>query len=877
MKQLITTLLLITSFSGVSQLQEINYSLRCAYVTSRYGDCDDWPGDEEYEAKYWVGDEYILTSSACLSCDSDNSDCTYGVNQVLLSSMNTLAESMDFYVICYENDYANPCLTGTSNDCAEWAVPNYSSFNIRDLIVPSDTYEPWHGYFGTNHDAVFELKWNYTGAGDYISFITPTCGWQLLPTVSGSINSYGFGVLAGESVSITACGSSGTEPMMIRVFDNNGHTLLATNTGFGPFCATSNPSITTPIATGTQGYYIDVCRLDGTALTEQPILQYRFNRPPIADASLSTLSGECSITPPTPTATDLCDGSINGVADVSFPITNQGTTTVTWTYTDNDGNTSTQTQNVINTDVTGPVPDVSNLLDITAECEVTSLTAPSATDNCSSVAITNNASLPINTQGTTVVTWTYTDAVGNSTIQTQNVIIQDVTAPVILSGISDILSECDVTSLTDPIATDNCGGIVTITNNAVFPITSGLWTVNWTFEDESGNTSSASHMVTVEDATAPVPTTLVLPQIFSECEINSLTPQTATDNCSAVIVTNDATFPITTGTTTVTWTYTDLSGNSSSQIVDVIVSDIIAPVPNLLVLPPVFDECEITSLPAQTATDNCTAVTVTNDAIFPITSSTIVTWTYTDLSGNSSTQTQNVDINDLTSPVPDSLVLEDLTSECEISILTPPTGTDNCGSVTVTHDATIPINTEGTTVVVWTFNDGNGNTSTQTQNVIITSIDSTINQVGAATYTANATGYTYQWVDCNDGYSLINGETNQTYTASSVGSYAVEISNGNCTVTSACVEISLSIIENEFGDELLIYPNPTGGEFTIDLGKIYHNVEITILDASGRTVLEKNMDSAMMIPLEIQEPSGEYFITITTEEGVSGQMSIIKN
>ncbi|MCG8579786.1 MAG: hypothetical protein MI866_07720 [Bacteroidales bacterium] len=34
-------------------------------------------------------------------------------------------------------------------------------------------------------------------------------------------------------------------------------------------------------------------------------------------------------------------------------------------------------------------------------------------------------------------------------------------------------------------------------------------------------------------------------------------------------------------------------------------------------------------------------------------------------------------------------------------------------------DATLPINTLGTTIVTRTYEDGNGNTATQTQNVII--------------------------------------------------------------------------------------------------------------------------------------------------------------
>jgi len=58
-------------------------------------------------------------------------------------------------------------------------------------------------------------------------------------------------------------------------------------------------------------------------------------------------------------------------------------------------------------DTNAPVANTATLPEIIEECELTSLTAPTATDNCTgTVTGTHNASLPITTQGTTVVTWT---------------------------------------------------------------------------------------------------------------------------------------------------------------------------------------------------------------------------------------------------------------------------------------------------------------------------------------------------------------------------------------------------------------------------------------------------------------------------------------
>ena len=122
----------------------------------------------------------------------------------------------------------------------------------------------------------------------------------------------------------------------------------------------------------------------------------------------------------------------------------------TWTYEDAQGNTSTQTQDVVITDTTAPVADLATLADVTAQCEVTSLTAPTATDNCGgAVTVTNDATLPITAQGTTTVTWTYEDAQGNTSTQTQDVVI---TYPVEPTNGGDI-TECEISPIQTITAT----------------------------------------------------------------------------------------------------------------------------------------------------------------------------------------------------------------------------------------------------------------------------------------------------------------------------------------------------------------------------------------------------------------------------------------
>ncbi len=458
---------------------------------------------------------------------------------------------------------------------------------------------------------------------------------------------------------------------------------------------------------------------------------------PVADvASLSDLTGECTVTATAPTATDNCDGAITATTTDPTTLTGEGTYTITWTYTDGAGNTSTQTQNVIIDDITAPVPDVATLSDVTDECSVTSLTDPTATDNCGgAVTVTNDATLPITTQGTTVVTWTYDDGNGNTSTQTQNVVIDDITAPVPdVATLSDVTDECSVTSLTDPTATDNCGGTVTVTNDATLPIsTQGTTVVTWTYDDGNGNTSTQTQNVVIDDVTAPVVTCpgdqTENPNASCEFVLVDYTGLvTITDNCvaSPTVTQNPAVGTLITGTTQVWLIGDDGNGNLDSCSFNVILNDATAPTAvcqDFDVYLDVTGNATINGVDLDGgSTDNCTGLTFSaSQTAFDCTHLGVntITLTVTDGNSNTATCTSDVTVIDSIVPVADVAPLADVTGECNVNV-TAPTATDNCaGTVTATTVDPTTYNTEGTYTVNWTYDDGNGNTSTQTQTVIV--------------------------------------------------------------------------------------------------------------------------------------------------------------
>ena len=136
------------------------------------------------------------------------------------------------------------------------------------------------------------------------------------------------------------------------------------------------------------------------------------------------------------------------------------------------------------------------------------------------------------------------------------------------------------------------------------------------------------------------------------------------------------------------------------------------------------------------------------------------------------------------------------------------------------------------------------------------------------TLSSNATGATYQWLDCDNDYSIIEGATEMSFSPTVNGNYAVEIiENGNaCIDTTSCVSITtVGLIENKTND-VVVYPNPTNGVFNISLKSDLEEVHITVIDMLGKKVYAKTYANTNSIDLELKQPSGMYFVEVRTKE-----------
>jgi hypothetical protein len=150
-------------------------------------------------------------------------------------------------------------------------------------------------------------------------------------------------------------------------------------------------------------------------------------------------------------------------------------------------------------------------------------------------------------------------------------------------------------------------------------------------------------------------------------------------------------------------------------------------------------------------------------------------------------------------------------------------------------------------------------------NISIIQVDTTVSETGF-TLTANAAGATYQWLDCNNAYAPIAGETNASFAPVMGGNYAVAVTMNGCTDTSSCYSVPLSVNELNPAFTVSVYPNPAHDFVTIETGKISGGT-ITLSEISGAVVRTIHF-SGTTCSLDMDGlANGVYMINVFTPEG----------
>ena len=514
----------------------------------------------------------------------------------------------------------------------------------------------------------------------------------------------------------------GTPPYTLNKIFKDGSQISAPNTPF-PGVNGNNPLTVNNLSAGQ--YAFIVVDNNGCEVVEE----HTVDEPTLLIAEIISSTRETCLNAADGTATVNATG---GTTPYTY-LWSDGQTTYdatgfvagTYTVTVTDANDCEAVTSVVIGDPDTTDPIIESFVDLTLNCSnISSTTDPTAlitqwlennyvaSDETELVGVIFDytpITLDICTASTTVVTWTATDACGNTATATSNlIIVPDETDPILTIPAAPLALDCQAISstsspaaliadwLAQASATDDCDNAPSLTHDFnmgtldVCAAADYSITVTWTATDACGNDVSASQTIDVTvDATAP---TLTVPSapLALDCQAISSTSSpaaliadwlaeaSATDGCdNAPVLTHDfnmgmldvcaaADYSI-----TVTWTATDACGNdvSDSQTIDVTV-DATAPTLTVPASPLALDCGAIssTSSPAALidawlatagATDGCDNAPVlthdfnmgTLDVCAAADYSITVTWTATDACGNDVSASQTIDVTvDATAP-----------------------------------------------------------------------------------------------------------------------------------------------------------------------------------------------------------------------------------
>lgn len=132
----------------------------------------------------------------------------------------------------------------------------------------------------------------------------------------------------------------------------------------------------------------------------------------------------------------------------------------------------------------------------------------------------------------------------------------------------------------------------------------------------------------------------------------------------------------------------------------------------------------------------------------------------------------------------------------------------------------------------------------------------------------------YQWFNCNT-QAIIPAAVQQEYVAGGAGDYAVIGSNGACTDTSDCQNISVGFSEFDTY-QIKMFPNPANDKLNISMNYIGDKTDMIIYNSIGQVVLFKSLNSSTSVIDIASLPNGIYAVQVIGEAVLYKEILIIE-
>ena len=610
-------------------------------------------------------------------------------------------------------------------------------------------------------------------------------------------------------------------------------------------------------------------------------------------------------------STDNCSGVTLSLSQTTFSCTDLGASMVTLTGTDASGNTSTCMATVTVVDGINPISlckPATIYLDSNGDARLLASDIDNgSSDNCSVTVTITDSLFTCSDAGANNVTLTATDGDGNTSTCVAVVTVLDTISPIANCKADTLyLNAAGTASLTAAMindgSSDNCTFTMSVSQSTFTCSDMGVGSATLTVTDASGNTSTCTSAITVMDTLAPMmsctPVTIYLDAMGMATLTASQVDGGSTDNCGiATMSVSRSSFTCADmGTTTVTLTGTDASGNTSTCTTTVTILDTLAPVVLCKSATVVLDAtgtATITTLDVDNgSTDNCGITLSLSNNTFNCTNvgANTVTLTGTDASGNTSSCSATVTVIDNMAP---TAICQNITISLDgngqATILANDIDAgsfDNCTVSGVTLDKTdFDCSNVGRNIVTLTVTDLYGNVSTCTATVTVEdNVAPVVFCPADKNRTVRNTTCTYvvedfAWETSNTDNCAANGTTTEQFPAAGT---EVVAENGRVTITIVTRDASMNAdsctfdvivnCERELDIPEFISPNGDGMNDYWDLTELssYTNNTIKIFNRYGTLVFEQRGYTNQFVGRgnvsnslgEGQLPEGTYFYVI---------------
>ena len=495
-----------------------------------------------------------------------------------------------------------------------------------------------------------------------------------------------------------------------------------------------------------------------------------------------------------------------------------------------------------------------------------------ATDNCGIVSTSlSKSTFDCADKGANTVNVTVVDGNGNTTTVAAQVQVVDLVAPTLNTSSAPLVLSLgangtvafNASSAVNAV-TDNCGTVTVSAPTVTYSCAQvGLQSVNVTATDASGNTTTGTVYVLVQDNAAPVLTANTNVSVYlnasGTASVTAANLGTAVDNCtptSGLVTTlSKSTFNCADrGVEPVAMTVADAAGNVATATINVTVLDTIKPALTSVasLSAPLNAQGVATISMSQlniSSTDNCGSVTVnTSSLTFGCSNlgANTIQIVSKDAAGNMRTRNVAVTVTDAIAPslsvtaTPVVLALNASGQATLTSAVLVNSVSDNCSSApTVTlSKSTFTCADKGSNNVTVTATDAAGNATTRTATVVVMDLAAPTITVTSApvTVTLSATGQGSVTLaqlgsatDNCSGVTLVASKLQ--FTCAEVGSQVVTLTatdaSGNVTTATKTV----TVIDNSAPVLVATPSNTTVGDCASQVSYAY-----TVTDNCGFTV-----------------------------------------